>query len=239
MLSDVVGTSMTTVSDVVAAMHAIDRALPDDDGVKWFNFLYLTVTEAVQADEGAWRDWPFLQQFDVVFANLYFDAVRSWERDPRSTPRCWRPLLRARSDHKLARVQFALSGMNAHINHDLAIALEKMAQPDGRFPSRDSDRYADFTRVNALLERTEASLRVLLATGLVGHLDRALGDLDSLLVMWNVRKAREAAWTSGEVLWQLRGTPILRRDYLAKLDAMAGFAGRGLLLPRLGVAAHA
>ena len=59
-------------------------------------------------------------------------------------------------------------------------------------------------------------------------------DLDSVLVMWNVRKAREAAWTNGEVLWQLRTVTALQRDYLARLDRMTSFAGRGLLVPRLG-----
>ena len=79
----------------------------------------------------------------------------------------------------------------------------------------------------------EASLRKVLATGLVSEIDQALGELDTILVMWNVRKAREAAWTNGEVLWHLRAAPLLRRDYLARLDQMTAFAGRGLLSPVL------
>lgn len=235
MLSDVID-DVNTIEDVIAAMRAIDSVLPDDDGVKWFNFLYLRVTEAVQAETG-WRDWPFLQDFDVVFARLYFDAISTWEREPSRTARAWRPLLRGRRDVRLARVQFALAGMNAHINHDLAIALDRMAEPDGRFPKRDGARHIDFSRVNDILERIEAAVREQLAIGLAGEIDRALGDLDTILVMWNVRKARDAAWTHGEVLWHLRAMPQLRRDYLAKLDSMAGFAGRGLLLPRLGITA--
>jgi Family of unknown function (DUF5995) len=157
-----------------------------------------------------------------------------WEQDQTLTPHAWRPLLRARHDAKLARIQFALAGMNAHINHDLALALNRMAEPDGRFPVRAGARYSDFRRVNDVLERLEASLREVLATGLVAEIDRALGELDSIIAMWNVRKAREAAWTHGEVLWHLRTAPPLQRDYLARLDQMVAFAGRGLLLPRLG-----
>lgn len=224
---------VNTIEDVIAAMHTLDSALPANDGVKWFNFLYLKVTEALQANVSAWQDWPFLQRFDVVFANLYFDAILNWEQDHTLTPHAWRPLLRDRHDARLTRIQFALAGMNAHINHDLAVAMDRLAEPDGRFPSRNSARYSDFGRVNEILERVEASLREELATGLLGPIDQALGELDNILVMWKVRKAREAAWTNGEVLWHLRGLPVLRREYLARLDQMTAFAGRGLLLPVL------
>jgi hypothetical protein len=237
MLADLIG-DVATIDDVVATMRAIDARLPDDDGVKWFNFLYLEVTKAVLADRAAWKDWPFLQQFDVVFARLYFDAVVTWERQPAATPHAWRPMLRARHDRKLARIQFALAGMNAHINRDLPVALSRLAEPDGRFPSRDGARYADFRHVNDILERVEGTVRAVLATGLLGEIDRSLGDLDSVLAMWKVRNAREAAWTNGEVLWHLRETPLLGREFLARLDSMTGFASRGLLLPALGIAAE-
>jgi hypothetical protein len=228
---------VTTIDDVVRAMRAIDAALPDNDGVKWFNFLYLRVTEALLADRG-WRDWPALERFDVAFARLYFDALTAWERDRERTPHSWRPLLNGRYDPKPARLQFALAGMNAHINHDLAVALYRMAGTQGRYPSRSDALRADYERVNDVLERTELVVRDALATGLIGEADRALGDLDSLLVIWKVRRAREAAWTNGEVLWHLRALPSLQQDFLVKLDRMASFAGRGLLLPPLGVDAR-
>jgi Family of unknown function (DUF5995) len=90
------------------------------------------------------------------------------------------------------------------------------------------------TAIFRWLEATEEAVRTTLASGLAGDLDRALGRVDSLLVMWQVRQARDAAWTNGEVLWHLRSAPALRDDYLTKLDQMTGFAGRGLLAPRLG-----
>jgi hypothetical protein len=90
-----------------------------------------------------------------------------------------------------------------------------------------------------ILERMEAALREELTTGHAGEIDRALGDVDSVVMMWNVRKARDSAWTNGELLWHLRVTPRLQRDYLAHLDQMASFAGRGLLVPRLGMRAGA
>jgi hypothetical protein len=221
-----------TIDEVIAAMRSIDGRLPDTDGVKWFNFLYLSVTETLRGQTG-WHDWAFVERLDVVFAGLYFDALAAWDRGPRSAPRAWRALFERRGDVNLARLQFALAGMNAHINHDLAIALDRVAGLDGRYPTRDSDRYRDFSRVNDILASVEASVRAPLAAGLVGHVDRALGDIDSIVTMWNVRKAREAAWTNGEVVWHLRAAPRLQRDYLSKLDLTTSFAGRGLLVPRL------
>ena len=79
MLAGQIG-SINSIEDVLSVMRAIDRALPDTDGVKWFNFLYLSVTEAVQAETTGWEDWPFLKRLDVVFATLYFDAIRAGSR---------------------------------------------------------------------------------------------------------------------------------------------------------------
>jgi hypothetical protein len=143
--------------------------------------------------------------------------------------------LRARYLSERAPIQFALAGMNAHINHDLAIALDRMAAVDGRYPSREGARYSDFRRVNDILEQMEAALREQLTTGLAGKIDRTFGDVDTVVMMWNVRKAREGAWTNGELLWHLRATPGLQSDYLAHLDQFASFAGSGLLVPRLGL----
>jgi len=100
-------------------MTAIDETLPDADGVKWFNRLYLRVTVSVNAAAGTsttFQDPAFLRRLDVVFANLYFDAAAAGDVDPNQAPSAWRPLFQARHDRDLARLQFALAGMNAHIN---------------------------------------------------------------------------------------------------------------------------
>jgi hypothetical protein len=55
------------------------RRGPDGDGLKWFNWLYRLVTNAVDAvpPAGGWKNPQWLTQLDVVFANLYFSAVES------------------------------------------------------------------------------------------------------------------------------------------------------------------
>jgi hypothetical protein len=221
-----------TIEDVFAAMRAIEAALPASDGVRWFNLLYRRVTESIHADK-SWTDWPFLQRFDVTFAKFYFDALTTWESDPTRISSAWRPLFQSRLDDEIAPLQFALAGMNAHINHDLVIALNRMAQSENQYPSRDGARYHDFQRVNDVLERVELELRPIVSTGVIGEIDLALGNVDNIFAMWKVRNARDGAWTNGEVVWHLRGIPHLQRDYLERLDHMVGFAGRGLLAPRV------
>lgn len=223
-----------SIDDVIATMRAIDAALPDSDGVKWFNRLYLRVTESVGEEVGAARfnDAQFLTTLDVVFANLYFSALAAGSADVNAAPPAWRPLLWARYSSGIARLQFALAGMNAHINRDLPDGIVQTFLALGGDPLNDPTREQDFERVNDLLERVEARVKTEFTIGVVGAVDRLGGEVDDTAAMWNVRAARSAAWTNGQVLWGLRGTPLLRNRFFDKLDRMVGMTGRGMLVPR-------
>jgi len=227
------GPRPATVEDVIERLRAIEAALPPRDGVRAFTTLYLAVTENVHAAlrPRRFRDPAFVQRLDVVFANLYLDALKAFVADPARTPRAWAPLCAARSRRRIAPLQFALCGMNAHINRDLPVALVRTAREAGLDLERARRQHADFTSVNALLERTEAQVKRRFATGLVGIADAALGALDDRVAMWNVGRAREAAWVQGQILWTLQAVPALARRYLDTLDRTVGFAGRGLLVP--------
>jgi hypothetical protein len=233
LLSIVSAQPPTAVAGVLAWMHALDEALPADDGLRWFNWLYLQVTERVTEESAAQRfhDGPWLERLDVAFANLYFDALRWWLADPTRCPRAWVPLFDSRRRTGIDRLQFAVAGMNAHINRDLAVAIVHLCEVDGAGPDRTGPRHADYVLVNGLLENVEAAAAANLTTGLLAHIAR-LGRADDQLAMWKVREARNAAWTHAEVLWQLRGFPTLAGQYLTAVDRMAGFAGRGLLLAK-------
>jgi len=49
--------------------------------------------------------------------------------------------------------------------------------------------------------------------------------------MWDVGRARDAAWTNAQSLWALGDESQLASDYMLALDRMVGFASRGLLIP--------
>ena len=234
MLSDLVGgRRAATVQDAVDIMTGLDRGLPDADGLKWFNRLYLQVTLAVldEVTTTTYRDPAFLATLDVVFANLYFDAVAAATSDPARLPSAWRPLFECRRRRGIRPLQFALAGMNAHINRDLPEGIVATYRATDGAPVEGSARHGDFDKVNDLLEAVEAQIKVEFSTGLVKVVDAACGDVDDAVAMWKVRAARAAAWTNAEVLWALQPTPKLRNAFFSRLDSLTGFAGRGLLLP--------
>jgi len=233
MLTDILKPApVSSINDVLSIMTAIDSSLPDCDGVKWFNRLYLEVTRSVQqAVTGlAFRDPQFMSTLDVAFANLYFAAIAAGDVHPSRAPSAWRPLLRARQNCGIARLQFALAGMNAHINRDLPQGIVQVFEALGGDPSSDEARHQDFDSVNDLLERVEGEVKADFSTGVIGVVDVAAGRVDDIAAMWNVRVAREAAWTNAEVLWTLRDIPPIRGAFFDTLDRSTGLAGRGLLI---------
>lgn len=217
-------------------MRQIESSLPRSDGVACFVTLYRQVTEDVNnaLAKAAFANPRFLERLDVVFGNLFFSAFDAYAGDPRTVPSAWAPLFAVRSRRDIAPIQFAFSGMNAHINRDLPVALVATWGELGIEPRSKSPEHADFLRVNALLAEVESKLKESYLTGWVGRLDRIFGRLhrlDDVIAMWDIGRARDAAWTNAETLWALRATPELADEFLASLDRMVGFAGRGLLVP--------
>jgi hypothetical protein len=225
-----------TIADVVARLRAIEDGAPRSDGVACFARLYRTVTEDVQAQLGshAFADPDFLGRLDVAFAQLFFDAIDAWGHAPASAPSAWRPLFESRSRRGIAPLQFALAGMNAHINRDLPVALVSTCGELGLEPSLEGRAHGDFVAVNGLLEQVEAKVKASYLTGWLAAVDRLIhrfDRIDDVLAMWDVGRARDAAWTNGQALWALRDAPPLQSAFLLSLDRMVGFAGRGLLVP--------
>jgi len=234
MLTDILRPApVSSIDGVLSLMTAIDDRLPDSDGLKWFNRLYLQVTRGVrQAVAGpAFRDTRFMSELDVVFANLYFAAIAEGEIDVTRAPSAWRPLLHCRTQRGIARLQFALAGMNAHINRDLPLGIVEVFTALGGDPISDATRRQDFDSVNALLERVEGEVKADFSIGVIGAVDVLAGRVDDVAAMWNVRVARHAAWTNAEVLWTLQRTPHVRAAFFETLDRSTGLAGRGLLAP--------
>ena len=226
---------VTSIPDVVAAFTALDAALPDSDGLKWFNWLYLTVTKAVDLSIGSgtrhWNSPDWLSRLDVVFAGLYLDALAKWLTPGETASKCWQVLFRARNDARLARIQFAFAGMNAHIDHDLAIAVVQTCHEFGIEPTHLSPQYDDYCGVNDLLDGIIDTAKKELLVGLLGNNLPSLDLVENLMAMWGLRATRECAWTNSELLWHAQSVPGLEARMLDGLDDTAELAGRGLLAP--------
>jgi hypothetical protein len=228
-----------SIAEVIERLERLERELPADDGVRWFNRLYLGVTRGLAAwiDAGGPEASPgFLGRLDVLFGNKYFeafDAAAGLAPDALGDfPfHAWKPLFERRQRRDIAPLQFALAGMNAHINHDLAIGVQDICGELGVRPERDGPQYTDFIAVNGLIQRTEDEVKAWLLTGAVAELDRRFGPIDDAIAVWNVVQAREAAWTHGEVLFELSDSGFVEKHYRDVLDRSAGLFGRAILLP--------
>jgi hypothetical protein len=123
--------------------------------------------------------------------------------------------------------------MNAHINHDLPLALVSTSQARSLELSRDSPQYRDYLEINDTIAATEERVKQEFLTGMVRVADEVLGHIDDVIAMWSIAEARSAAWTNAEALWALRDHPDLTAAFEDTLDGTVGFASRGLLVPTL------
>ena len=224
------GPPPATIGDVLTLMGRIDSLLPSGDGLKWFNLLYMMVTQKVDSSppQGGWEDSAWLTRLDVVFAQFYFSAILNWLNSPAHVPTSWQALFEARYRPGIERIQFALAGMNAHINHDLALALVQTGAELNLRPGKTSPQHADYEHVNGILEAVLPQALQFLATGILGELAQDTGKIGRLLAIWNVRAARDLAWDFADQLRCLAGAA--RDSALAAQDQATGVLGRSLLL---------
>ncbi|MEE1810784.1 DUF5995 family protein [Streptomyces sp. BE133] len=228
--------SVPGIASVIERMRAFSSAWARvggaEDGVAVFNRIYLTVTETVrrQIDGGAFPDRPAAATLDVRFAERYLSAVDA-EAAGERTPDCWHSLFQCRHHPGVRPLQFALSGINAHIGHDLPLAVVDTCRTLGCAPPDLED---EFDRVDNLLLMLEERIREDLMPGpdlleLADPLTHLFGS--HLFGSWSLERAREAARSTALVLWRLREVPLLAEEFHRRLDAGAGLVGRFLLTP--------
>jgi hypothetical protein len=223
---------VATVADVLHVMQMIDATCVDGDGLKWFNWLYLQVTKAVEARiaAGEFADRGWLAALDVHFAQLYFTALDASLSGARC-PGCWEVLFTRRNNTRIARIQFALSGINAHINHDLPEALVATDAAGHVGPRHATPQYRDYTALNSTFDGLISLAKQILHVRLLGDALPPISHLEDTIAGWNVCVAREQAWTNTELLWTLREGPQLAAGFMHTLDGLTTVAGKSLLVP--------
>ncbi|MGN6723205.1 MAG: DUF5995 family protein [Marmoricola sp.] len=222
----------TTVGGVIARMHEIDAALPADDGVAVFNRMYLTVTEAIAAilakpaGNAAFLNPAVMADLDVTFANLWLAAYDAGAAG-QTVPTEWRPLFELRNQGRLP-VQYAIAGMNTHIEHDLPVAVVTTCLAHKVEPG---DLHHDYEAINAVLAQVEAPIRQSFLDELERDVDHVVGPVAHLISTWDIDKAREIAWVTAETLCELRRVEFLRDRFLDGLADTVGMTTRALLTP--------
>ncbi|WP_267245336.1 DUF5995 family protein [Streptomyces sp. PR69] len=216
-----------SVDGVVKRMRALHDSLPATDGVAVFNRVYLSVTEEIgrRIERGEFPDRAAAVTLDVLFAERYLSAVDTAAAGGRP-PACWRPLFQHRRHPGPRPVQFALAGINAHIGHDLALAVVDACRALGCVPGDLED---EFEHVGDILVLLEERIREDLMPG--PDLLEVADPLTHLLGSWSLERARDAAWSAARLLWGMRKLRGLAEEFTERLDTGVGLVGRCLLTP--------
>ncbi|MEU4846912.1 DUF5995 family protein [Streptomyces gilvosporeus] len=219
--------AVVDVGGVLARMRDLDGALPAGDGVAVFNRVYLAVTEAVvrRIEDGGFADPVGAGELDLCFARRYFTAVDAAAAG-RRPPACWRPLFQLRRHPGVRPLQFALAGINAHIGHDLALAVVDACRA---LECEPPDLEGDFDRIGVVLTGLEERIRESLMPG-PDLLDIA-DPLTHIAGSWSLEMARDAAWAAARMLWGARRLPEVAEEFAERLDASVGLVCRCLLTP--------
>jgi Family of unknown function (DUF5995) len=205
-----------------------------------FATTYLELTKQIRADmrKGLVKremiDPKYLYTEDAVFANMYFDVVRAWDRGE-PVPGAWQVAFQAAAANDKAGVQDMLLGINAHVQNDMPFVLASMGlrTKDGR--SRKPDH--DFTNgtLNRGYERVVAAVRERFDPSM-DLSNSPLIPLDDLAGLELTRVWREVVWRNAERLLNARNDAERTRvaesieEYAAlnaRLIAAAGLPGYG------------
>jgi hypothetical protein len=224
----------TDVPEVIDVLRAIATTAAETeagkgDGIACFSRLYTTITEDVVKEWKAgelFRCGQFILELDLTFAQRYLDALDAWLHG-RETPACWRILFERRLDDR-AEWRFAVVGVNAHVNFDLAFALLDVWEdhPDDPLSAEDEQR-DDYQAINTIFRNNMDQLcedngapwtrwgKLLRDGGIVDRIANRGGDM-------LVQRTREVAWDKAIELWPSHERDGYRDEASRELDEDAG-----------------
>jgi hypothetical protein len=192
---------------VDALLARMDRAIAElerfGDGRDVFLFAYRRQTANMRAALVANRfaDPRWVRDVTLRFADYYFDAADAWSRSPAACPEPWQRFFRVAHNPRVSAPERLLLGMNAHIVHDLALAIaDRLHDAD---PRQLAVREFDHHMVNEVLEEAIDPMQDALAARYgwwLRALDLALARADEWIVDMIMRAARREAWTAARAL---------------------------------------
>lgn len=219
-----------SIPGVLQLLQTIDNTCVDADGLKWFTWLYLQVTQAVEdrVAAGGFNDPAWLSELDVQFAKLYFDALYD-ALSGAPCPGCWEAMFSCRNQTKICRIQFALAGMNAHINHDLPLAIVATCKATNTIPRHGTAQYNDYTAIDGTLDGLIDAAKQTLNVRLLGDRLPAVSHWEDLVAAWDLGAAREMSWNTAVSLWQ--DSALAAKMRMDTIDGLTTVIGKALLVP--------
>lgn len=228
--------AVSSLSEAITRMEEIGLCLEQSsprggqDGLACFNYLYTTITKRVRdgIDDGFFEDRAFLTQLDIDFANRYLTALRLYATEEKKTPRSWHVLLERRLNTDIESIQFAVAGVNAHVNFDLALAIVMTCTALRTEPNHGT-QHDDYLKINQIFSEEMETLRQHYLGNMARAVDDALSPVLNLICDWSVEMARDAAWEAAENLWMLRRVDVAENMLTKQLDGMTALSGHLLL----------
>jgi hypothetical protein len=233
-MADALANPPQRITEVLAIQVMVQAILdqlppsPANNRVAAFNKLYLTITRRVDTALQTTAKWPeFLELLDVEFAKRYFLALDQWNKDDADTPDVWEVLFKHAGNLEMTELVAAVLGVNAHINHDLSLALISTWEQLG--PPPDDTIYPDYLLVNQIFYEEIQPLRRGFSDDWQMEIDRLVGPLDDWSQRILVKVTRAQAWEQARRLWPLRDDA---EDFLAAcrlMDKAASLVGEWLI----------
>jgi len=142
------------------------------------------------------------------FAGFYFSAQETYERTPAVVPAPWGMAFAAMTRGETTALQHLFLGVNAHINHDLVLALGDLLRGEASALQEPTQhlRHADFSEVNRVIAETIDAVQddvIERYTPALALLDVGLVRLDEWLIVRLISRWREEVWQQGVRLAQL------------------------------------
>lgn len=144
---------ITSIEAVLQKLRALDRQLIDNHLSEYipFNKAYYVVTMAIKkaSDDNYFDNQAFIEKFSVCFAVYYFQAVNDCLDSQPGLATAWMKM-RQSVNHKVTpNFILLLMGANAHINHDLPLALLDVMDQQ-----KTDELLKDIVRIDQLLTKS-------------------------------------------------------------------------------------
>ena len=194
----------------------LDWSQAQESRAGYFAALYrratITIREKIH-DGDFFENEELVVSLDIAFARRYLDAFDDYTRGT-GKDGCW-PLAFSVTERFWPIVlQHLLLAMNAHVNIDLAVATAQVAGSPDRLPRLRSD----FEKVNQVLASLVGSVQEQLAEvwPLLRVFNTLLGRAETVLINFEIDKARDEAWRTAQELVILEDAE--RRKAIARLN---------------------
>ena len=191
----------STIQEVLDQLDTIiEQAIANNDRIGLFAFIYRRTTAEIQKEIllKNFEDNARLEKLDVAFANLYLDAYSNYINQ-KPVRKCWEFAFHSKNE-SLTILQHILLGMNAHINLDLSVSTSStMVGADLITIENDFNKVNDilFNIVNEMQDRLSKVSRLMFLLDIIGK------NTDEKMIDFSMRKARQQAWNSSNLLWSL------------------------------------